>query len=127
MKVGMDKYRRQYPNADVLLFEPDREDADMFFASIFSYAQRKRLCAAAYRKTRENLSARAPALASRLARHGVTLRTDRLADEARTIDDALTDPRPLNVGQSRRRRVRQATRDLAYTLDHLERWLAAAR
>jgi predicted acylesterase/phospholipase RssA len=127
MKVGMDKYRRQYPDADVVLFEPDREDADMFFASIFSYAQRKHLCAAAYRKTRENLSERAPVLASRLARHGVTLRIDRLADETRTIDDALTDPRPLNVGQSRRRGVRQATRDLAYTLDHLERWLAAAR
>jgi hypothetical protein len=109
------------------LFEPDREDADMFFASIFSYAQRKHLCAAAYRKTRENLRARAPLLASLLARHGVTLRTDRLADETRTIGDALTDPRPLNVGQSRRRRVRQTTRDLAYTLDHLERWLAAAR
>jgi len=127
MKAGMDKYLRQYPDADVLLFEPDREDADMFFASIFSYAQRKHLCAAAYRKTRENLRARGPALASRLARHGVALRADRLADETRTIDDALTDPRPLNVGRSRRRRVGQTTRDLAYTLDHLERWLAAAR
>src|SRR5205807_2447080 len=31
MKVGMEKYARQYPNADVLLFEPDRENADMFF------------------------------------------------------------------------------------------------
>src|SRR6185503_21082376 len=67
MKVGMDKYRRQYPNADVLLFEPDREDADMFFASIFSYSQRKALCAAAYRKTRENLNGRANSLASLLA------------------------------------------------------------
>ena len=57
MKVGMDKYRQQYPEADVVLFEPDREDADMFFASIFSYAQRKKLCAAAYRKTRQNLAA----------------------------------------------------------------------
>jgi predicted acylesterase/phospholipase RssA len=127
MKVGMDKYRRQYPDADVLLFEPDREDADMFFASIFSYAQRKQLCAAAYRKTRENLHGRAAALAPLLARHGVTLRTARLADATRTIDDALIDPRPLNVGRSRRGGVRQATRDLAYTLDHLERWLAAAR
>ena len=80
MKVGMDKYRRQYPNADVLLFEPDREDADMFFASIFSYAQRKRLCAAAYEKTRQNLAERADALAPQLARHGITLRRDRLAD-----------------------------------------------
>jgi hypothetical protein len=26
MKVGMEKYRRQYPHADILLFEPGRED-----------------------------------------------------------------------------------------------------
>ena len=127
MKVGMDKYRRQYPDADIVLFEPDREDADMFFASIFSYAQRKRLCAAAYQKTRQALAERADALASQFARHGVTLRTDRLADSSRTIVDALTDPRPLNVGQGRKGSVRRTTRDLAYTLDHLERWLAAAR
>ena len=50
MKVGMEKYRSQYPDADVLLFEPDREDADMFFANIFSYRQRKRLCAIGVRE-----------------------------------------------------------------------------
>ena len=127
MKVGMDKYHREYPDADIVLFEPDREDADMFFASIFSYAQRKRLCAAAYQKTRQALAERADALAAQFARHGVTLRTDRLTDSTRTIVDALTDPRPLNVGQGRKGSVRRTTRDLAYTLDHLERWLAAAR
>ena len=127
MKVGMDKYKRQYPDADVVLFEPDREDADMFFASIFSYAQRKRLCAAAYQKTRQNLAERAGALLLQLAKHGVMLRTDRIADPARKIVDALTDPRPLNVGRGRRKSVRQSARDLAYTLDHLERWLATAR
>ena len=127
MKVGMDKYRQQYPDADVLLFEPDREDADMFFASIFSYSQRKRLCAAAYQKTRQNLAERAVALLPQLAHHGITLRTDRIADPARKVVDALTDPRPLNFGRGRRKSVRQSTRDLAHTLDHLERWLAAAR
>ena len=127
MKVGMDKYRQQYPRADVILFEPDREDADMFFASIFSYAQRKQLCAAAYRKTRQNLAERAEMLAPQLARHGVTLRTERITDPDRDIADALTDPRPLNVGRGRKGGVRQTTRDLAHTLDHLERWLATAR
>jgi NTE family protein len=127
MKVGMEKYRRQYPNADVLLFEPDREDADMFFASIFSYAQRKRLCASAYQKTRQNLAARADVLAPRLARHGVVLRTDRITDPSRRLADALTDPRPLNVGPGRKKSVRQSVRDLAYALDHLDRWLAEAR
>jgi len=127
MKVGMDKYRRQYPDADVLLFEPDREDADMFFASIFSYSQRKHLCAAAYQKTRQKLAERSATLAPQLARHGIVLRMDRLQDPARDVGDVLTDSRPLNVGRARRGSVRQTTRDLAHTLDHLERWLATAR
>src|SRR5215470_2487274 len=55
MRVGMEKYRSQYPNADVLLFEPDREDADMFFANIFSYTHRAQICEMAYRSTRERL------------------------------------------------------------------------
>jgi predicted acylesterase/phospholipase RssA len=127
MRVGMEKYRRQYPNADVVLFEPDREDADIFFASIFSYAQRKRICAAAYQKTRQNLAARADTLAPLLAKHGITLRVDRIRDHARGLERALTDPRPLHVGRARGTEVRQTTRDLAHALDHLERWLAAAR
>ena len=121
MKVGMEKYRRQYPHADVILFEPDREDAEMFFASIFSYSQRRRLCAAAYEKTRQNLVARADFLAPKLARHGIALRTARLADRHRGVGDALFDPRPLHAkpGTS----VRRTARDLAHTLNALERWL----
>jgi predicted acylesterase/phospholipase RssA len=127
MKVGMENYRRQYPRADVVLFEPDREDADIFFASIFSYAQRKRLCAAAYHKTRQKLATRAEALEPTLAKHGIRLRRDRLLEHTRTLTDALIDARPLHAGDGRRSEVRQTTRDLAHTLDHLERWLAAAR
>ncbi len=37
MRVGMESYRARYPDAGIVLFEPDREDADMFFANIFSY------------------------------------------------------------------------------------------
>ncbi len=122
LKVGMEKYRRQYPDADVVLFEPDREDADMFFANIFSYAQRKRLCAAAYRKTRQNLRHRADLLAPRLARHGISLRRERLHDPARAITDALTDPRPLHAQPGAD--VAGTTRDLRHVLDQLERWLA---
>ena len=46
---------------------------------------------------------------------------------ARKITDALTDPRPLNVARGGANGLRQSTRDLAHTLDHLERWLAGAR
>jgi len=126
MKVGMENYRRQYPHADVVLFEPDREDADIFFASIFSYAQRKRLCAAAYNKTRQKLASRAETLGPKLAKHGIRLRRDRLSDPTRVLLDALTDVRPLHATDGERSRVRQTTRDLAHTLDHLERWIETA-
>ena len=127
MKVGMENYGRQYPRADVVLFEPDREDADIFFASIFSYSQRKRLCAAAYQKTRQKLAARSDVLGPQLAKHGITLHRDRLDDPTRAVTDALTDSRPLHVGTGRGNPVGRTTRDLAHTLDHLERWLAGAR
>ena len=124
MEVGMDRYRAQYPDADIVLFEPDREDADMFFASIFSYARRKDLCEAAYRKTRLSLFARRAALAPLLARHGIRLKVEVLSDSERPIGAALIDTRPL---QARKSGVRQATRDLSHTLDRLEAWLVAAR
>ncbi len=124
MKVGMEKYRQQYPDADIVLLEPDREDADMFFANIFSYAHRKHLCEAAFRKTRQSLLVRRATLAPVLARRGIHLNLARLVDAHRTLHSALDDPRPLFP---RATGVRQATRDLSRTLDHLERWLAHAR
>ena len=124
MEAGMDRYRAQYPDADIVLFEPDREDADMFFASIFSYARRKDLCEAAYRKTRQGLLARRAALEPLLARHGVSLKVEVLSDTERPIGAALIDTRPL---KARKSGVRQAARDLSHTLDRLEAWLVAAR
>jgi hypothetical protein len=126
MKVGMEKYKRQYPHATVLLFEPDREDAQMFFANLFSYRQRKRICALAYTKTRRNLAARAAELEPALARHGVALRRDRLFDEHRHVSDALCDPRPLHVNPNREPTVRGIARDLERALRVLERHLVRA-
>ncbi len=126
MKVGMEKYRNQYPDADVMLFEPDREDADMFFANIFSYRQRKRLCATAFAKTRQNIAARARELAPVLRKHGIAIRHDRLAEADRSIRMAMTDPRPLRADAANQS-VRQTTRELRHTLDQLERAVASAR
>jgi NTE family protein len=121
MKVGMEKYRRQYPHADVLLFEPDREDADMFFANIFSYTHRSHLCETAYRNTRERLRAQRRRLAPILARHGVRLDLAKLAEPHRPIGAAVTDPRPLFLRQPD---MKAAARALARTLDALEACLA---
>ena len=126
MRVGMERYRRQYPDARIVLFEPDREDADMFFANIFSYWQRKRLCSIAFAKTRQSLAARASSLTPVFRKHGIAIRHDRLAEGQRRIQDALTDPRPLRA-QAGKLTVKRTTRELTHTLDHLERAVAAAR
>jgi NTE family protein len=127
MRVGMEKYAKQYPHADVLLFEPDREDADMFFANIFSYSQRKRICSNAFHKTRENLLARAGTLGPVFARHGIRLRTERLLDSHRPITRTLTDPRPILRDPAQARHVSETARDLSNTLEHLERWIGDGR
>jgi NTE family protein len=124
MKVGMEKYRAQYPDASVILFEPDREDAQMFFANLFSYRQRKRICALAFTKTRRNLLVRADELAPLFARRGIHLRLDRLNDPHRHVSDASRDPRPLRADPTRDPTVRGTARDLKRTLDELERCLA---
>src|SRR5262249_6933268 len=116
MKVGMEKYRRQYPHADILLFEPDHEDADMFFANIFSYTHRTRLCETAYFNTRARLLAQHGPLEAMLGPHGVGLDIDRLRERNRPIQAALDDPRPLFVEAPS---VKSAAHALERTLDTL--------
>jgi hypothetical protein len=99
----------------------------MFFAKIFSYAQRRKLCALAFDSTRDYLREHAPRLAPLLARHGLRLRSERIADQAREVTDAVTDPRPLHPGTSRRRSLRRIGRDLDHTLTQLEREIETLR
>ena len=58
MRVGMDRYATEFPDADVVLFEPARDDEVIFFANIFSYADRRRLAEHAYRHTLRELERR---------------------------------------------------------------------
>lgn len=85
MKTGLAKYAIEYRDADVILFEPSPDDADMFFTNMFSYADRKRLSEQAYRKTRNELLRRYDELAPKLARHGVTINRAVLADTQRSL------------------------------------------
>ena len=85
MVIGMDRYRHQYPKADIVLFEPSGGDADMFFTNVFSYAGRKRLSEHAYEFTREQLRRRSAELTPVLARHGITLDKAVLEDETKRL------------------------------------------
>ena len=93
VQVGMAKYPAQYAHADQIVFEPDRDDAEMFFTNVFSYASRRRMSEHAYRATLADLRRRRNELDPVLARHGLSLRADILDDPARTMLQAVKPPR----------------------------------
>ncbi len=109
LEVGMAAYATRYPHADVLLFEPAADEYKMFFTRIFSFSSRRRVAELAYRATRSDLLRRRKRLGPALARHGITLRTDVLADTERTLWQSvgLDEPRS-SVG----RRLDSALKEL---------------
>lgn len=120
--AGLERYKTAYPSTDILLFEPNRADADMFFTNLFSYSSRRRLCEHAYQKTREELWKRRHDLTPLLEKHGITLNADVLRDEHMTLVKSLRRSR----GIWRETATTAATRLLTHTLDDLERWLRYA-
>ncbi len=121
MRVGMERYRQEFPGADVVLFEPARDDRDMFFTNVFSYASRRRLSEHAYRNTRAELLARYEELTPILARHGLAIDRDVLLDGERSLG------RRNIVRRSRAKALGRAVLDLDQTLERLEGWLRQAR
>jgi NTE family protein len=124
MAVGLEKYKTQYPDADVIIFEPRSDDAEVFYTNVFSYADRNRVCEYAYQRTRKDLWRRREELAPILAKHGVKLNLEVLADENRRLDVSL---RPKGVLAQRQTKLREAAAELKDSVLELERWLASNR
>jgi NTE family protein len=120
LELGMKGYERSHPGTDILLFEPDHRDAEMFLANTFGYSQRRWLAEHAYRLTREQLRAQRPALSAKLARHGLAL------------NDAVLDDHHRSLLRKQARRPAQrlpsavAVKRLEQVLDELEAALAPA-
>jgi NTE family protein len=85
MQASLSKYRSHYAAADVVLFEPNADDARMFFTNVFSYDNRLQVAEHAYRSTLADLRARRDALEPVLVRHGLALDAAVLDDENRTL------------------------------------------
>lgn len=124
LAAGLDKYRTQYPDADVLLFQPEADDAEIFSTSIFGYAGRLRVCEHAYERTRSDLLRRAAHLEPVLARHGITYRRAVLQDPHRRLD--LGHARGVARRVAPRGRLPAAAGELQQTLQELRRWIARA-
>jgi len=116
LEIGIQGYATSHPDTDVLLFEPDQRDPEMFLANTFGYAQRRWLAEHAYQRTRADLRRRRSTLRGRLGRHGVTL-----------DDGVLDDPTRTLVGKRGivHNRAARALRRLDEVLHDLDRALAA--
>jgi NTE family protein len=114
MHVGMASYRSRFPDADLLLFEPDRHDEKMFFVNVFRYADRQKLVDHAYQRMRRDLVRHAHELGPVLARHGLQLNMGVLRDGKRKFATAIAE---------RARAARRVARTLTATLDELEQLL----
>ncbi len=85
LELGLKGYEASHPQTDIVLFEPDHRDGELFLANIFGYGQRRQLAEHAYQSTRADLRARHAALSATLVRHGMALNDAVLYDEARRL------------------------------------------
>ena len=112
LELGLKGYARSHPGTDIVVFEPDHRDPEMFLANTFSVSQRRLLAEHAYQRTRELLRSRRSSLGAQLARHGVTI-------DAAVLDD----PTRRLVGRPRRlagTRAARALKRLDEVLNDLE-------
>lgn len=126
LELGMRGYARSHPHVDIVFFEPDRRDAELFLANTFSYRHRRELAEHAYQTIRADLLRRAPTLQLQLDRHGLRLDMDRLLDPTRRLVDIWDTPSRtplqrsllhldeiLTLLESRVEQAREATESLA--------------
>lgn len=113
---GINGYAVTYPDSDILLFEPDEQDAEMFFTNLFSTANRRRMCENAYQQTRALLWKNRVEIDAKLARHGMHLKLSVLRDKSLSLVG-------LPPTQSR---DRYSMHKLKKTLDELEHKLKVA-
>lgn len=114
MQVGLDKYRNQFPHSDLILFEPNPDDGEMFFANVFSYDNRHRVAEHAFRATLADLRRQRETLAPLLAGHGIRLRDQVLDDPSASMLTGLRSYRPRPTEQTRK--LRRALDDLDASL-----------
>jgi len=107
METAMERYARQYPRAALLLFQPKRNEGEMFFTNVFNDADRHEVFARAYHATLRDIAARRRQLAPTLARHGISIRSA-----------SSRVPAP-----PQRRRAHRTTAGLSRTLERLEHWM----
>jgi NTE family protein len=117
LELGMKGYESSHPDTDILLFEPDHRDPEMFLANLFAYGQRRALAEHAYQQTRADLRSRRTALGRTLAAHGLVLDDAVLDDPARVLVRGKA--RPASRALRALKRLEEVLDDLERTLPEL--------
>lgn len=100
LELGMRNYANSHPATDIVFFEPDHRDAELFLANTFSYRHRRELAEHAYQTTRADLLRRAPAIEASLRKHGLRIDYERLMDPTRVLVDVWDTPGHTPVERS---------------------------
>jgi NTE family protein len=123
LELGMKGYEASHPGTNLLLFEPDHRDPEIYSANTFAYSRRRTLAEHAYQTTRADLRSRRSTLRHLLAPHGLALDDAVLDDTRRTL---APPPRAgRKTPKERARPAAAALRRLDEVLDDLGKALAA--
>jgi NTE family protein len=122
MGTGFRSYAHTYPDAEVILVEPELGDHRMFFSNIFSASNRREVCEHAYARTLEHLRANREEIGAKLEKSGMRLRAGVLDGPPRLLfaPDELEPPTPRGVLGD----VRNVLDRLGAALDRLESTVA---
>ena len=111
MQYGLERYRREHPEVDILLIEPTRDDVRMFGYNIMRYSARRVVAEHGYRTTLAYFRRHAGRYQRLFAKHGI----------------AMADPRRVPDVPSRHPHRSDLARSLDSSLERLESRLGGRR
>jgi NTE family protein len=112
LEKSLESYATTYPGARLIVLEPSKGDADLFFSNIFSYSNRRRVAEHAYQHTRAQLLEKIGVLAPLFARYDVRMNERALRDSKRKLLPTTKKMQRGNTGA--------AVAKLDHALDSLE-------
>jgi hypothetical protein len=100
MQYGLERYRREHPEVDILLIEPTRDDVRMFGYNIMRYSARRVVAEHGYRTALAYFRHNAGRFRRLFAKHGIEMADPRRipdvpsrhahrSDLARSLDSSL--------------------------------------
>jgi NTE family protein len=104
MQYGMERYRREHPEVDILLIEPTRDDVRMFGYNIMRYSARRVVAEHGYRTALDFFRKNAVRCRRLFAKHGIR----------------MSDPRGIPDVPTRHLHQSNLARSLDSSLDRLE-------